>query len=83
MAVILAADMVGYSRLIEADEAGTLATVKAHRAELRDRMRPGHRLVAMATESVTSGRAAGSGHAGDIVRKARGGEKSMHQSRGR
>ncbi len=34
LAAILAADVVGYSRLIEADEAGTLAAMKAHRREL-------------------------------------------------
>ena len=34
LAAILAADVVGYSRLMEADEAGTLATMKAHRQEL-------------------------------------------------
>jgi adenylate cyclase len=33
---ILAADMVGYSRLVELDEAGTLARLKAHRLELID-----------------------------------------------
>ncbi len=33
---ILAADMVGYSRLMEADEAGTLAALKTHRAQLID-----------------------------------------------
>ncbi|MEE8505045.1 MAG: adenylate/guanylate cyclase domain-containing protein, partial [Kiloniellales bacterium] len=32
----LAADVVGYSRLMGADEAGTLARLKAHRAELID-----------------------------------------------
>ena len=36
LAAILAADMVGYSRLMEADEAGTLAALKAHRSELID-----------------------------------------------
>ena len=36
LAAILAADMVGYSRLMEADEAGTLARRKRHRAELID-----------------------------------------------
>src|SRR5262245_34162352 len=36
LAVILAADMVGYSRLMEADEAGTLARLRSHRAELID-----------------------------------------------
>ena len=33
---ILAADMVGYSRLMELDEAGTLARLKARRVELID-----------------------------------------------
>ena len=32
LSVILAADVVGYSRLIREDEAGTLAALKAHRA---------------------------------------------------
>ena len=32
MAAILAADVVGYSRLMGADEAGTLARLKAHAA---------------------------------------------------
>ena len=36
LAAILAADMVGYSRLMEADETGTLAALKAHRAQLID-----------------------------------------------
>jgi adenylate cyclase len=36
LTAILAADMVGYSRLIEADEAGTLARLKTHRLELID-----------------------------------------------
>jgi len=36
LAAILAADVVGYSRLIEQDEAGTLEALKAHRAELID-----------------------------------------------
>jgi adenylate cyclase len=30
LAAILAADMVAYSRLMEADEVGTLAALKAH-----------------------------------------------------
>jgi adenylate cyclase len=34
LAAILAADVVGYSRLIEADEAGTLAALKSHRGTL-------------------------------------------------
>ena len=34
LAAILAADVVGYSRLIREDEAGTLAALKAHREQL-------------------------------------------------
>ncbi len=36
LAAILVADVVGYSRLMGADEAGTLATLKAHRAAFID-----------------------------------------------
>jgi TolB-like protein/class 3 adenylate cyclase len=36
LSAILAADMVGYSRLMEADEVGTLERQKAHRRELID-----------------------------------------------
>jgi len=36
LAAVLAADMVGYSRLMEADERGTLARLKTHRLELID-----------------------------------------------
>jgi TolB-like protein len=36
LAAIFAADVVGYSRLMGADEAGTLAALKAHRRELID-----------------------------------------------
>jgi adenylate cyclase len=36
LAAILAADVVGYSGLMEADEAGTLATLKALRRHLID-----------------------------------------------
>jgi adenylate cyclase len=36
LAAILAADMVGYSRLVGKDEEGTIARQKAHRAELID-----------------------------------------------
>ena len=39
LAAILAADVVGYSRLMAADEAGTLAALKRHREILR----PGRR----------------------------------------
>src|SRR6516162_4144701 len=34
LAAILAADVVGYSRLMEADEAGTLAVLKSRRTEI-------------------------------------------------
>jgi hypothetical protein len=36
LAAVLAADVAGYSRLIGADEEGTLARLKAHRRELID-----------------------------------------------
>ena len=36
LAAILSADVVGYSRLMGIDEAGTLAALRAHRAELID-----------------------------------------------
>src|SRR5205807_3458485 len=36
LAAILAADVVGYSRLMGADEEGTLERLKAHRRELVD-----------------------------------------------
>ena len=36
LAAIFVADMVGYSRLMEADERGTIARQKSHRAELID-----------------------------------------------
>ncbi len=36
LAAILAADVVGYSRLMGEDEAGTLAQLKAHRKDLID-----------------------------------------------
>ena len=36
LAAIVAADMVGYSRLMEVDERGTLARLKTHRIELID-----------------------------------------------
>jgi adenylate cyclase len=36
LAAVVAADMVGYSRLMEVDETGTLARLKTHRIELVD-----------------------------------------------
>ncbi len=36
LAAIVATDMVGFSRLMEADETGTIARQKAHRADLID-----------------------------------------------
>ncbi len=37
LAAILAADMVGYSRLMEVDETGTIARQRTHRQELIER----------------------------------------------
>jgi adenylate cyclase len=42
LAAILAADMVGYSRLMESAEAATLGRLKAHRAELIDPLLAAH-----------------------------------------
>jgi len=42
LAAILAADVVGYSRLMEADEAGTLIALQTHRRELIDPEIAGH-----------------------------------------
>ena len=36
LAAILAADVVGFSRLMEADEAGTMAALKARRRDVLD-----------------------------------------------
>ena len=36
LAAVLAADMAGYSRLMEADEQGTLVRLRTHRMELID-----------------------------------------------
>jgi len=43
LAAILAADVVGYSRLMQADEVGTLEALKAHRRALVDPTIAGHR----------------------------------------
>lgn len=43
LAAILVADVVGYSRLMERDEAGTLARLQAHRHELIDPLLAEHR----------------------------------------
>ena len=40
LAAILAADVVAYSRLMQADEVGTLEALKAHRRELIDPVSP-------------------------------------------
>ena len=42
LAAVMAVDVVGYSRLVGADEAGTLGRVKAHRIETAT-VRPGCR----------------------------------------
>lgn len=53
LAAILAADVAGYSRLVEADEEGTLATLRGHRAAM-DRLleAEGGRIVSTAGDSV-------------------------------
>ncbi len=43
LAAILAADVVGYSRLMEADEAGTMAALKARRREVLEPLVTRHR----------------------------------------
>ena len=43
LAAVLAADMVGYSRLMERDEQGTLERLKAHRRELVEPLVAAHR----------------------------------------
>ena len=43
LAAILAADVVGYSRLMSTDEVGTLEALKAHRRQLIDPTIAGHR----------------------------------------
>src|SRR5512132_2583111 len=43
LAAIMAADVVSYSRLMGADEVGTLTSLKAHRRELVDPAIAGHR----------------------------------------
>ena len=43
LAAILAADVVGYSRMMEVDEADTLARLKAHLGELSDPKSTAHR----------------------------------------
>ncbi len=56
LAAILSADVVGYSRLMEADEAGTLEAIKALRNDLIDLSLP----------QFTSGRMNGADHQGDV-----------------
>src|SRR5215475_6533882 len=43
LAAIMAADVVGYSRLLEQDEAGTLAALKARRREVLEPLLARHR----------------------------------------
>ena len=43
LAAILSADVVGYTRLMEADEAGTLTALKSHREDLIDPLIAEHR----------------------------------------
>ena len=57
LAAILAADVAGYSRLIGVDEGGTLARLKAIRAELIDPTIAAHngRLVKTADRAESAG----------------------------
>ncbi len=43
LAAVMAIDVVGYGLLVGADEAGTLARVKAHRVEFVEPVIAGHR----------------------------------------
>jgi TolB-like protein len=54
LAAIMSADVVGYSRLMEADEAATVATLRRHRAELIDRavVQYGGRIVSTAGDGL-------------------------------
>ncbi len=53
LAAILAADVAGYSRLMEADEAATVAALDAARAVFREHIEANHgRVVDMAGDSV-------------------------------
>ncbi|MFZ5677935.1 MAG: TPR end-of-group domain-containing protein [Pseudomonadota bacterium] len=54
LAAILAADVVGFSRLMGADEAATLAALRAHREELIDVAIAGHRgrIVSLAGDGI-------------------------------
>jgi len=52
LAAILAADIAGYSRLMSADEEGTLVSLKAHRREVIDPKIAEHRGRASCTAHV-------------------------------
>ncbi len=54
LTAILAADVVGYSGLIEVDESGTRAALRAHRAQVTDPQIAEHRgrIVSTAGDSV-------------------------------
>ncbi len=54
LAAVQAADVVGHLRLMEADEAGTLAAMKVHQAELWGPMteRHGGRVVGTAGDAI-------------------------------
>ena len=49
LAAILAADVVGYSRLMAVDEVGTLRALKAHRKKLIDPIIAAHRGIIVKT----------------------------------
>ena len=66
LAAILAADVVGYSRLMEADEAGTLDVLKARRRQVFDPLPAKHRSRWLASRSIDGVQAACRGEEGSL-----------------
>ena len=74
LAAILAADMVGYSRLMGVDEAGTLARLKVLRAEVVDPQIATHR--GRVVKLMGAGEGPRSGGALPLLKRAREGYDS-------
>src|SRR5262249_12373730 len=68
LAAGLAADVAGYSRLMEAGEGGTLAALRASRRELGDPKKAEHR--GRVVKTTREGRLVGVVRVGDAVRRA-------------
>ena len=81
LAVILAADVVGYSRLMEADEEGTLAQLRSHREETRNPTIAEHH--GRVVELVGDGMLVEFGSAADAVRCAIALQEGLAESRRR